>query len=77
MNKKIFLVRQNTYKIIDHDTNVGPVRPDGLPRHRHHGRGVEGATTETERVLHAFQGNLVRLTYQVPMVAIEELLEEM
>lgn len=56
---------------------MGPVRPDGFPWHRHRGRGVEEATTETERVLYAVQRNFVRLTHQVPMVAIEDLPEEM
>ena len=50
---------------------------DGFPRHRHRGRDVEGATVETERVLHVVQRNFMRLTHQGPMVAIEDLLEEM
>ena len=45
-------MRQNTYKIIGHDTAVGPVRLDGLPQHKHRGRDVEGVTAETKRTLH-------------------------
>ena len=56
---------------------MGPVRPDGFPRHKHCGRGVEEATNETGRVLYEVQRNLVILTHLVPMVAIEDLPEEM
>ena len=55
----------------DHDTDVGPVRSNGLPRHIRHGRDVEGAMAETQRVLHVHK-NLERLTHQVPMEAIED-----
>jgi len=71
------MMRQNTYQIIDHDTNVGPVIPDGLPQHRRRKRDTEATATEIERTLHAVQRNLVRLIHQVPMVAIEDLPEEM
>lgn len=56
---------------------MGPVRPDRFPRHRGHRRDAEGAAAETERVLHAVQRNLVRLTHEVPMIDIEDLPEEM
>lgn len=56
---------------------MGPVRPDGFLRHRCHKRGVEEVAAETERVLYATQRNLVRLTHQVSMIAIEDLPEEM
>lgn len=52
------------------------MRPDGLPRHKCHGRDVEGDVVETERTLHEIHKNLVRLTHQVPMVAIEDLPKE-
>lgn len=51
MNLEIFLMRQNTEKN-DHVPYVGPVRPDGFPRHRHWGRGAKEATDKTERVLY-------------------------
>lgn len=56
---------------------MGPERPDGFPRHRHRGRGDEEMAVKTERVLYAVQRNLVRLTHQVPMIAVENLPEEM
>lgn len=56
---------------------MGPVRPNGFIWHKHHGRGAKEAAAETERVLYAIQRNLVILTHQVPMVAIEDLTEEM
>ena len=56
---------------------MGPVRPDGFLRHRCHRSDFEGATTETEKVLHVVQRNLVRMTHQVPMIALENLLKEM
>ena len=70
-------MRQNTYKIINHDTDLGPVIPDGLPQQRHHRTDAEGITTNYERTVHEVQRNLVSLTHQVPMVAIEDLPEEM
>lgn len=57
-------------RLFDHDANVGLVRPKGLPRHGHHGREVERAEVETDRVLHVVQRNLESLTRQVPMVAV-------
>ena len=54
-----------------------PVRRDGFLRHRHHGRGAEEVAAKTERVLYVVQRNLVRLTHQVPMIAVEDLPEEM
>jgi len=56
---------------------VGLVGPDGFLRHRHRGRGFEEAVAETERVLYVVHRNLVSLTHQVPMIAIEDLPEEM
>ena len=56
---------------------MGPVRPDGFPRHKHRRIGAEEATAETERVLYAIQRNFVRLTHQVQMIAIEDLPKEM
>ena len=51
---------------------MGPVGLDGFPRHKRHGRGAEEAAAETERVLYAVQRNLVRLTHQVSMIAVED-----
>jgi len=70
-------MRSYNCKIYDHVSDVGLVRPNGFPRHRNHGRDVEGAAVNMERVLHAVQRNLVRLNHQVPMIAIEDLPKEM
>ena len=70
-------MRQDIQKIYDHVLDVGPVIPEGFPRHRHRWRDFEGVGAEMERVLHAVQRNLVRLTRQVPMIMIEDLPKEM
>ena len=57
----------------DHDTDIGPVRPGGYPRHKHHRGKVD--TEDPGRILHAVQRNLDSLTHQVPMVTIEDLPE--
>ena len=57
----------------DHDTDVGPVRLLGYPRHKH--RRGEADTENPGRTLHAIQRNLEGLTRQVPMAAVEDLPE--
>ena len=57
----------------DHDTDIGPVRPEGFPRHKHH-RG-EADTVDSDRTLQAVQRNLEGLTRQIPMAAMEDLPE--
>lgn len=73
----IFDEKKVLTKLFDHDTTVWPIRPEGLPSHRHHGRDMESVAAKTERLLHTVQRNLDRLNHQVPMVAIEDLLEAM
>lgn len=60
-------------KLFDHDTNIGPVRFEGLPKHKCHGRDAESAAVEIEILLHTVQRNLERLTHQVPMATIKDL----
>lgn len=55
--------------------DVGPVRHEGLPRHRSHARDTKRAAVESERVLHTSQRDLESLTHQVSMEAVEDLLE--
>ena len=57
----------------DHDTNIGPVRPEGLPRHKR--RRGEADTVDSNRTLQAVHMNLEGLTRQVPMAAVEDLPE--
>ena len=57
----------------DHDTDIGPVRPEGYPRHKR--RRGETETVDPDRTLHAVQRNLKGLTRKVPMAAVEDLLE--
>ena len=57
----------------DHDTDTGPVRPEGYPRHKR--RRGEADNEDPGRTLHAIQRNLEGLTHQVPMVAVEYLPE--
>ena len=54
-------------------TDVGPVRPEGLPRHRCDDREVEDVAKDLQRVLHATHRNLTGLTHHVPMAAVEYL----
>lgn len=49
-----FMKNKNLIRLNDHDTNVGPVKLEGLPRHMRHDRDVERETIEFERVLHTF-----------------------
>ena len=57
----------------DHVSDVGPVRPEGLPRHKR--RRGEAETVDSDRTLQAVQRNLEGLTRQIPMAAVEDLLE--
>ena len=57
----------------DHDTYTRPVRPGGYPRHKR--RRGEADTEDPGRTLHAIKRNLKGLTLQVPMAAVEDLLE--
>ena len=57
----------------DHETDIGPVRPDGCPRHKR--RRGEADTVDPDRTLQAVQRNLEGLTRQVPMAAVEDLPE--
>ena len=57
----------------DHDTNIGPVRLEGYPRHKR--RRGEADTVDPDRTLHAVQMSLEGLTRQVPMAVVEDLLE--
>ena len=57
----------------DHDTDIGPVCPDGYSRHKRC-RG-EADTVDSDRTLHAVQRKLEGLTRQVPMDAVEDLPE--
>ena len=71
-NKHVFDWIHNDFKN-DHDTDIGPVRPEGFPRHKRC-RG-EADTVDSDRTLQAIQRNLEGLTRQVPMAAVEDLLE--
>ena len=63
-----------TYNIInDHDVDIGPVRPEGYPRHKH--RRGKADTVDPDRTLHVVQRNLEGLTRQVPMAPVEDLPE--
>ena len=57
----------------DHVSDVVPVRPEGLPRHKH--RRGEAETVDSDRTLQAMQRNLEGLTRQIPMAAMEDLPE--
>ena len=57
----------------DHDTYIGPIRPEGYPRHKR--RRGEADTEDPGRTLNAVQRNLEGLTHQVPMAAVEDLPE--
>ena len=52
--------------------DVGPMHPDGQPRHMRRSRVPDAR--ETDRVLHQVERHLDRLTTVVPMVEIEDLL---
>ena len=64
-----------TYNFIVHATDVGPVRPEGFPRHRHCRIEAENVIEDPKRVIHAIQRNLEDLTHHVPMAAVEDLPE--
>ena len=57
----------------DHVLDVGPVRSEGLPRHKR--RRGEAETVDSDRTLQAVQRNLEGLTRQIPMAAVEDLPE--
>ena len=57
----------------DHVSDVGPVRPEGLPRHKR--RRGEAEIVDSDRTLQAVQRNLEGLTRQIPMAAVEDLPE--
>ena len=57
----------------DHDTDIGPVRPEGYPWHKR--RRGEADIVDPDRTLQAVQRNLEGLTHQVPMAAVEDLPE--
>ena len=59
----------------DHDTDIGPVHPEGYPRHKH--RRGEADTEDPGRTLHAIQRNFEGLTRQVPMAVVDDLPEAM
>ena len=56
-----------------HVSDVGPVRPEGLPRHKR--RRGEAETVDSDRTLQDVQRNLEGLTRQIPMAAMEDLPE--
>ena len=62
-----------TDKKNDHVSDVGPVRLEGLPRHKR--RRGEAETVDSDRTLQVVQRNLEGLTRQIPMAAVEDLLE--
>ena len=51
--------------------DVGPVRPEGQPRHMRRSRVPDAG--EADRVLHQVERHLDRLTTIVPMAEIEDL----
>ena len=57
----------------EHVSDVGPVRPEGLPRHKRRRGEVE--TVDSDRTLQTVQRNLEQLTRQIPMAAVEDLPE--
>ena len=57
----------------DHVSDVGPVRPEGLPRHKR--RRGEADTLDSDRTLQVVQRNLEGLTRQIPMATVEDLPE--
>ena len=61
-----------TYKN-DHETDIGPARPEGYPRHKR--RRGQADTVDPDRTLQAVQRNLEGLTRQVPIAAVEDLPE--
>lgn len=66
----------NFRRLFDHDTNVGPMRPKGLPRHVRHDKDTKRAATKTERVLYVIQRNLGSFTHQGLVATIEDLPED-
>ena len=73
-NKHVFDWIQNDLQFYnDHDTDIGPVRPEGYPRHKR--RKGEADTVDPDRTLQAVQRNLEGLNCQVPMAAVEDLPE--
>ena len=73
-NKHVFYWIHNDLQCKhDHDIDIGPVRPEGFPRHKH--RRGEADTVDSDRTLQAVQRNLEGLTCQVPMAAVEDLPE--
>ena len=56
-----------------HDTDIGPVRPEGFPRHKR--RRGEADIVDSDRTLQAVQRKLEGLTRQVPMAVVEDLSE--
>ena len=53
-----------------HVSDVGPVRPEGLARHKR--RRGEAETVDSDRTLQAVQRNLEGLTCQIPLAAVED-----
>jgi len=72
--KHVFYWIQNDLQFYnDHDTDIGPVRPEGFSRHKR--RRGEANIVDLDRTLQAIQRNLEGLTFQVPMAAVEDLPE--
>ena len=57
----------------DHETDMGPVRPEGYPWHKR--RRGKADTVDLDKTLQVVQRNLEGLTRQVPMAAVEDLPE--
>ena len=57
--------------------DVGPPRPEGLPRHRRRGRGDDIMGVDVEQMLQIIHMNFICLTHRVPMAQVEDLPEAM
>ena len=57
--------------------DVGPWWLQGFPHHRQRGRGDNITGVDAEQMLQSIHTNFVWLTYRVPMVQVEDLLEAM
>ena len=57
--------------------DVGPRRPEGVPRHRRRGRGDDIMGVDVEQTLQSIHTNFMRLTHTVPMAQVEDIPEAM